>query len=875
VSPLKRRLLAAYLILLALSFAVRLGRAKAPVLGPQDRQLEVREVDGDRLLNRPVRLVYREAGGEEAAASRLPVLLLHGSPGSKLDFLQVQPALAERRYRSLAPDLPGFGASSQNIADYSFHAHARYVVQLLDQLAIPQVHVVGFSMGGGVALELAQLAPERVASISMVSAIGVQEHELLGNFHLNHIVHGLQLAGLWLLREGTPHMGALDGAFLGVPYARNFFDSDQRPLRGVLQAWNGPLLIVHGRNDVLVPVAAALEHARLVPQSELMLSDENHFFVFQRGAKLANTLAGFFQRVEAGQALHRQEADPQRIARSLEPFDGRDLPPFHGFALVLLLLSLGAATLVSEDLTCIGAGLLVASGRLHFWAAVAACLVGIFVGDLMLYAVGRFLGRPALRRRPLSWFLRAEDVDRSSHWFDRRGPALILLTRFLPGTRLPTYFAAGLFGTRFWTFTFFFLLAGALWTPALVGLSAGLGNAAAGVLGSLQRAAWLGVLGLVLLIFLSTKILLPALTHRGRRLLRGKIRRWRRWEYWPPWLFYPPVVLWVLWLGLRFRGLTAFTAANPGIEAGGFIGESKYRILRGLGEDEARIARFELLAAEVEPTKRAARWARAMTFVEQQGLSFPLVLKPDAGQRGADVHIVPDAEALRQHLETDGRAWILQEYVAGLEFGLFYVRKPSEARGRIFSITEKHFPEVAGDGQRSLEELILADPKLLAMAPHYLQVQAAHLEEVPAAGERLRLVELGTHCRGSVFLDGGRLRTPALEEALDSLSRPFEGFFFGRYDVRVPSQEELKLGRGFKVLELNGVTSEATHIYDPANSLLSAYRVLFRQWRLAFEIGRENLDRGAKATSAKELLAAVFQYRWQRGSAVELDDEAL
>ena len=101
-------------------------------------------------------------------------------------------------------------------------------------------------------------------------------------------------------------------------------------------------------------------------------------------------------------------------------------------------------------------------------------------------------------------------------------------------------------------------------------------------------------------------------------------------------------------------------------------------------------------------------------------------------------------------------------------------------------------------------------------------------------------MQLGTHCRGAIFLDGARLMTPALEAAMDDLSRRAEGFYFGRYDVRVPSVEDLRAGRGLKVLELNGMTSEATHIYDPQGGLVAAYRTLFEQWRLAFAIAAGN-----------------------------------
>src|SRR5262245_57852219 len=68
------------------------------------------------------------------------------------------------------------------------------------------------------------------------------------------------------------------------------------------------------------------------------------------------------------------------------------------------------------------------------------------------------------------------------------------------------------------------------------------------------------------------------LTRRGRRLLLSSWRRLTRWEFWPPWVFYPPLCLYVACLMIKYRSLTVFTAANPAIAAGGFVGESKFAI---------------------------------------------------------------------------------------------------------------------------------------------------------------------------------------------------------------------------------------------------------------------------------------------------------
>ena len=243
-------------------------------------------------------------GGVAAQLGRLPVVLLHGSPGRRNDLAGVAEVLGAKR-ATVRPDLPGFGRSTRHVPDYSVYAHAHYVRALCDELGIDRFHVVGFSMGGGVAIALTELCPERVVSVTLLAAIGVQEHELLGSYELNHLIHGLQLSALWGLHELFPHFGLLDQSILSVQFARNFFDTDQRPLRGMLEAWQGPLSILHGPTDVLVPLAAAREHERIVPQAELKLFDGGHFIPFVEARAAGEHLDDFFDRVEAGTAPTR------------------------------------------------------------------------------------------------------------------------------------------------------------------------------------------------------------------------------------------------------------------------------------------------------------------------------------------------------------------------------------------------------------------------------------------------------------------------------------------------------------------------------------------------------------------------------------------
>jgi hypothetical protein len=412
--------------------------------------------------------------------------------------------------------------------------------------------------------------------------------------------------------------------------------------------------------------------------------------------------------------------------------------------------------------------------------------------------------------------------------------------------------------------------------PSLRSLAITLATFATGVAGGVvvlrtsllsTAGAWTRALLVTLVVAGVQWVTVMMTSYRNRRLLRSSWLRLTKWEYWPPWASYLPLVIWIGVLAIRHRSPVAFTAANPAIPASGFIGESKVDILRGLSGSADRIARSAIVVGSVPTTVKRQL---VDSFMQREGVSLPVVLKPNAGQRGSGVVVARSNDELDAYLDRCVVDTIVQEYVAGAEFGVFYCRKPSEARGRIISITEKRLPSVVGDGIRSLESLILDDDRAVGMARFHLRRQQDRLRVVPTVGEIVSLGDLGTHCRGALFLDGRDVLTHELESAFDELSKCFDGFHFGRYDVRVSSVAEFKRGAGFTVIELNGVTSEATHIYDPNVGLIDAYRALFEQWRLAFEIGAENVRRGATVTSLWTLARLLVRY--YRGSQGHLEE---
>jgi hypothetical protein len=200
---------------------------------------------------------------------------------------------------------------------------------------------------------------------------------------------------------------------------------------------------------------------------------------------------------------------------------------------------------------------------------------------------------------------------------------------------------------------------------------------------------------------------------------------------------------------------------------------------------------------------------------------------------------------------------------------VFYYRYPDQATGRIFSITDKRLPVVTGDGIHTLEELILADEQAVCMASLYLDRHQSLLHEIPPAGVSVRLGDLGNHCQGALFLDGAELNSPALEAEIDRLSRGYAGFYFGRYDLRVPAEDDLRAGRNITILELNGASSEATHIYDPRHDVFAAWRTLREQWRILFSIADQNRRAGIQPLGLAGFLSAWGRHREQVAAHAE------
>lgn len=291
--------------------------------------------------------------------------------------------------------------------------------------------------------------------------------------------------------------------------------------------------------------------------------------------------------------------------------------------------------------------------------------------------------------------------------------------------------------------------------------------------------------------------------------------------------------------------------------------ESKGDILDALvcpDPERIRVASY----LRLEPASGGAdRFDRVAEFMRAEAFDYPVVLKPDVGERGQGVSIVHDEAEARRWLEAYHGPALVQEFIGGCEFGIQWCRQPNAARGEITSLAGKHPQFLRGDGTRSLEKLILEDSRAIAMAPYYLAKFEGRLEEIPADGEQVNLTEIGTHARGAIFTDERQLVSEDLRRTMDAVGLGFDGFHLGRYDVRVSSEEDLQRGRGLVILELNGVTGEPIHIYQPGFAWWRGVRDLCRHWTTACEIGARNRARGVRPMSVLALWSLARTHRRQ------------
>ena len=329
-----------------------------------------------------------------------------------------------------------------------------------------------------------------------------------------------------------------------------------------------------------------------------------------------------------------------------------------------------------------------------------------------------------------------------------------------------------------------------------------------------------------------------------RLLYKPFFIRLLHWEYWAFHAIY--LCVYPVWIGLcaRARSFFFFNAANPGIEYGGFLMESKMKI-------------YKIIPPEYYPKTILIRPSdqneSILDLVRNAGIQFPLIVKPDIGARGRGVKKIESETELLPYVRNFPMNLVIQDFVGyENEIGIFYYRYPDEPRGRISGIVGKKFLSVEGDGVSTLEELLLRNKRHILQIPNLRKSLGSGLQVVLPKGELRTLIPYGNHARGALFLDYSEWIDEELELAIDRICKRVPGFYFGRLDIRYESLDLLKKGEMFSIIELNGSGSEPTHMYDPRHSLFFAWHEITRHWKILWKISRFHHGKGVRYLSFSE-----------------------
>jgi pimeloyl-ACP methyl ester carboxylesterase len=862
----------AAILLCSWSFERWSGHEPRHAVDPALRTIEIGVPMGDGTVRREtLHLAYREWSGPNVNPAHAAVILVHGSPGSGDAFETTAAPLAAMGYRVIAPDLPGFGGSQPDPLGIGADRHALAVLEMMNSLNIDRAHVGGWSLGGAVVLNLVDRAPARVASLTLLASVSDQSAEGSGSYIFEHMKYAAGYAAATLARHGLPHFGTLGELDNMRASMRNFWDTDMRPHAAIMDRLRAPTLILHGKDDPLVPLWAARHSHDVIRRSTLIVTPYSHFMPFMQGEETGRTLGTFFAQHDDpnGPIAGRSEEVRTTLPAPLFGRAGsRAWEMVRAAPFWVVLCGVVALAFWRPRFGASLAFLFVAFGVIDIGYAAMGVPIAWLARASRSFVRGRLAARSgAMRfgkgihaRSPRLWTLELE----------RRPVRRGLGAAFVPGALDSLWHALGGLGgfraiplafsvVSCLTMTFLLVLAmfmGSMWI--LDPLVAHLG--APGVILAGAMLAWL------------TWVIALLLSPTGWRVLRMRFARTIHKEYWPTLVLYLLLAPEFVRSGLR-HGPSAFTACNPTIPGGGgMIGESKTQLLHGLNDPSALAA--ILVPANADAEARASAALAAIETRQELG-GFPVILKPDRGLRGHAVRLARTPEDVRAYFRETRSDAIVQRFHPGpCECGILWVKDASaigdatRPAGFIAGITRKEFPILIGDGRRTLERLVWRHPRFHRQAPAFLERFADDRDRVLGKGERVRLAQSGNHCQGTLFRDGADLISPELSQAIDRVARHFaldnrtakgeSELDMARFDIRYESDDALRRGEGWAIVEINGTAGEATNIYDPDRSFAWMWSTLAQQWRWLYELGARRRRQGVKGMS---LLALIVRAR--------------
>lgn len=318
------------------------------------------------------------------------------------------------------------------------------------------------------------------------------------------------------------------------------------------------------------------------------------------------------------------------------------------------------------------------------------------------------------------------------------------------------------------------------------------------------------------------------------------ITHWEKWHY-----HYKYIPLYPAWLWYCFRAgsIWFFTPSNPTLTFGGFEGESKKEMYDQLPPGNYPQSIYISPSLPFKEVKK----------LFAKNFTFPVAVKPDEGMMGLMFRKIENAEHLKRYHDKMPVKYIIQELVnLSMEVSVFYYRFPDQQKGTITGFITKEFLDVTGNGTSTLKELIENFPERPGFFPgEWTAKHKNKLHEILPAGEVFRLSWAANLSRGSRLISLKHEIDEKLLNVFDDLSHYTKCFYYGRYDIKCNSVDELKAGK-FSILEFNGCGAEPHHIYGTGNNLLQAYKIILQHWNVLYKISKYNNHQGIKYWKFKD-----------------------
>ncbi|MDB5192597.1 MAG: hypothetical protein JWQ96_2160 [Segetibacter sp.] len=330
-------------------------------------------------------------------------------------------------------------------------------------------------------------------------------------------------------------------------------------------------------------------------------------------------------------------------------------------------------------------------------------------------------------------------------------------------------------------------------------------------------------------------------------------RIWNRitnWELWPFYLIYTPLGFVWAYYAIKARAFWFFSNVNPSLLFSGFEGEGKKEM-------------YEQMPMHLYPRTIYVTPETAIEIAKEKmvkdGLNYPVIAKPEIGMQGILFRKIDSEPELDTYHKIMPFEYVIQEYVdLPLEVSVFHIRYPGQTKGKVTGFILKEYMHVVGDGRSTLLHLIQQHPKAQYRMLEMRQKHGHSFNKIIPAGERYILSIAGNHNRGAKFVNLHKQIDQRLVDVFDNISNSIGQFYFGRYDLKCSSVEELKEGKNFSILEFNGAGAEPNHIYDCGMSYFDALKEVAKHWQDLYLIGRINKAKGIRYWTFKQGLEQII-----------------